>query len=160
MSRSVKDGAHTHRHDPGGSGLAVLLLSVVGLALAAEAARAIAVIVQALLIGLAAAVGLVIAGLITWLVIASRRYRPARLPLTQTRSWPTPAVMPAAADREVVSLRQAILELQAQLYGARAAALASRPPEVHQHLHVHGLDGEQLAALLAAAQDRQAGERW
>ena len=56
-------------------------------------------------------------------------------------------------------LRQAIIEVQAQLYAARAAALASRPPETHQHLHVHGLDGVQLAALLAAAKDRQAGER-
>ena len=158
----MRDGAHTHRHGPGGSGQAVLLLSVVGLALAVDAARAIAAIVQALLIGLAVAVGLAIAGLIAWVVIACRRQRPVPARPIRALSWPDPAGLPADADREVVSLCQAILELQAELYAARAAALTSRPPEVHethQHLHVHGLAPEQIAALLAAAKDRQAGER-
>ena len=155
----MRDGAHTHRHGPDGSGLAIVLLSVAGLALAAEAARAIAAIMPALLIGLTAAVGLTIAGLIAWVVIACRRHRPAPPRPIRARSWPGPAVIPAARDREVVSLRQAIIELQAELYAARAAALASRPPETHQHLHVHGLAPEQLAALLAASKDRQAGDR-
>ena len=155
----MRDGAHTHHYRPGGSGLAVLLLSVAGLALAAQAAKAVAAIVQAVLIGLAAAVGLTIAGLIAWLLAASRRHHPARPRLIRGRSWPGPEAIPASRNREVVSLRQAIIELQAELSAARAAALASRPPEAHQHLHVHGLDGEQLAALLAAAKDRQAGDR-
>jgi hypothetical protein len=61
-------------------------------------------------------------------------------------------------DREVVSLRRAITELHAQLAAARAALDSGHPPGAHHHLHFHGLDPAQVAAILAAYR-REAGER-
>jgi hypothetical protein len=60
-------------------------------------------------------------------------------------------------DREVVSLRQAITELRTQLTAAHAAIHAADRPQAHQHLHFHGLDPGQVAAILADHR-KQAGD--
>jgi hypothetical protein len=67
-----------------------------------------------------------------------------------TPSWlpPAPEDMELSGDRDVVSLRQAITELHAQLAAARALDPANRP-RGHQHLHLHGLDPGQVATILA-----------
>jgi hypothetical protein len=51
-----------------------------------------------------------------------------------------------------VTLRQAITELQARLLAARG----DLPPAAagSQHLHLHGLTPEQVAAILTGLQDR------
>jgi hypothetical protein len=150
------DGAHSHHHGSTGPGIGTVILAVFGLALAIEAARAVAAILPALLIGLAVAAGLVLAVLSVCGVIAYRhrhatwhRPIPGLLP-------PESSEVPLAGDREVVSLRQAITELHAQLATARALDAGHRPG-AHQHLHFHGLDPAQVAEILAAYR-REAGE--
>jgi hypothetical protein len=146
------DGAHTHHHGPSGPGIGTALLIGAGLALAAPIAHAVAAIVSALLISLAIAAVLAVTGLTACAVIVYRRRRAPYHPLR-----PGPDPVPLAGDREVVSLRQAIIELHAQLVAARAALDSADRPEAHQHLHFHGLDPGQLTAILAAYR-RQAGD--
>jgi hypothetical protein len=150
------DGAHTHHHGPTGPGVGTVILAVFGLALALGAAHAVAAILSALLIGLAAAAGLVLTVLTVCIVLAYRhrhmaghRPIPGHLP-------PGPGYVPLAGDREVVSLRQAIIELHGQLAAAGALDLG-HSSGAHQHLHFHGLDPAQAAAILAAYR-REAGE--
>jgi hypothetical protein len=141
------DGAHTHHHGPSGWGIGPALALGAGLALAASLASTVVAIVHLLLIALAIIGGLAFAALITWAVIAYRRQQaPSRL---------IPA--PIAENREVVSLRQAITELHAQLYAARAAQLAAGQTETHRHLHLHGLTADQVAVILAT-ESQEAGE--
>ena len=83
-------------------------------------------------------------------VIAYRRRHAAWRQPTPGHLPRIPDPLPLADDREVVSLRQAINELHAQLYAARAALVAADRPVAHQHLHFHGLDPGQVAAILAA----------
>jgi hypothetical protein len=150
------DGAHTHRHGPGSAGIGTALLIGAALAVIAQAVNAAAAIVHALLIGLACSVVLALAALIAYAVTVCRRHHragqaiPGPLP-------PEPGYVPLAGDREVVSLRQAITELHAQLTAARAARGPAELPEAHQHLHFHGLDPDQVAAILAAYR-REAGD--
>jgi hypothetical protein len=152
----VKDGAHTHHSGPtAGIGTAVLVGA--GLALGTQAAHAVATILAALLLGLVTAAGLALAGLIVFAALAYRRRHAVHHKFTAGTLRSGPDHVPLAADREVVSLRQAITELQAQLYATRAALPADPRPGVHQHLHFHGLDPAQVAAILAAHR-RQAGD--
>ena len=141
------DGAHTHHHGSSGPGIGAALALCAGLALAASLASAIVAIVHLLLIVLAITGGLAFAALVTWAVIVSRRQ--------QALSRPVPTSI--AEDREVVSLRQAITELHAQLYAARAAQLAAGQTETHRHLHLHGLTADQVAVILAT-ESQEAGE--
>ena len=141
------DGAHTHHHGPSGTGIGTAVALGAGLALAASLASAVAAIVHLLLIALAITGGLALTTLVTWVVIVYRRQ--------QAHYRTVPASI--AEDREVVSLRQAITELQAQLYAARCAQLAAGQAETHRHLHLHGLTADQVAAILAA-EGREAGE--
>jgi hypothetical protein len=143
------DGAHTHHHGPNGPGIGTVILAVFGLALAVAAAHAVAAILPVLLIALAAAAGLVLAVLTACAVIAYRHRHTAWHQATPGHLPPIPGPVPLAGDREVVSLRQAITELHAQLAAARALD-AGHPPGAHQHLHFHGLDPAQAAAILAA----------
>jgi hypothetical protein len=143
------DGAHTHHHRPGGARIGTALLIGAALAVADQVMHAAAAIVYALLIGLSAAALLALAGLIAFAVTAYRRrhaawHQPARGP-----ELPGPDEVPLAGDREVVPLRQAIAELHAQLVAARAALDSADLPETHQHVHFHGLDSAQVAAILA-----------
>jgi hypothetical protein len=152
----VKDGAHTHHPGPtAGIGTAVLVGA--GLALGTQAAHAVATILAALLLGLVTAAGLALAGLIIFAVLAYRRRHVTHQKLIAGPLRSGPDHVPLPADREVVSLRQAITELQAQLYATRAALPADPRPGVHQHLHFHGLDPAQVAAILAAHR-RRAGD--
>ena len=141
------DGAHTHHHGPSGPGIGTALALGAVLTLAASLASTVVVIVHLLLIALAVTGGLAFAALVTWAVIAYRRQ--------QAHSRPVPASI--AEDREVVSLRQAITELQAQLYAARAAQLAAGQAETHRHLHLQSLTADQVAAILAT-EGREAGD--
>jgi len=142
------DGAHTHHHGPGGAGIGTALLIGAGLAVATQVMSAVAAIVHALLVGLACTAALALIGLTAYAVIAYRR----RLAAWQSApGWfpPTPEEVELPGDREVVSLRQAITELHAQLIAARAALDSVDRPEAHQHLHLHCLDPGQVAAILA-----------
>ena len=142
------DGAHTHHHGPGGAGIGTALLIGAGLAVAAQLKNTIAAIVHALLVGLACTAALVLIGLTAYAVIAYRRRLAA---WRSAPGWlpPTPEEVELPGDREVVSLRQAITELHAQLIAAREALNSADRPEAHQHLHFHGLDSGQVAAMLA-----------
>jgi hypothetical protein len=150
------DGAHTHRRGPGGAGIGTALLIVAGLAVAAQVANAVAAIMRALLIGLACAAGLALMAMIACAAVAYRRRLTAR---QSTPAWlsSAPEDVELPGDREVVSLRQAITELHAQLTAARATLDSAARPEAHQHLHFQGLDPDQVAAILAAYH-REAGD--
>ena len=101
--------------------------------------------IGALLISLTVAAVLAVAGLTACAVIGyRRRHAPYRPPL------PGPDQAPLPEEREMVSLRQAITELHAQLAAARATLDAGHRADAHQHLHIHGLDPAQVAAILAA----------
>jgi hypothetical protein len=151
------DGAHTHHHGPSGAGIGTALLVGAGLAVAAQVMNAGAAIVHALLIGLAIAAGLGLVALTAYAVTACRRYHTAWYHSTPSWLPPAPEDAELPGDREVVSLRQAITELHTQLTAARAALDSADRPEAHQHFHFHGLDPDQVAAILAAYR-RQAGD--
>jgi hypothetical protein len=142
------DGAHTHHHGSTGPGVSTVILAVIGLAVAIGAVHAVATILSAVLIGLAAA-GLALAVLTVCIVLAYRHRHMAGHRPIPGHPPPGPGYMPLAGDREVVSLRQAITELHAQLAAARALDAGYRPG-AHQHLHFHGLDPAQVDAILAA----------
>jgi hypothetical protein len=151
------DGAHTHHHGPGGAGLGTALLIGAGFAVATQVMNAAVAIVRALLIGLACTAGLTLAALTAYAVTVYRRRHMAWHPSTPGWLSSAPEDVELPGDREVVSLRQAITELHAQLTAARAALDSADRPETHQHLHFHGLDPGQVAAILAASR-RQAGD--
>jgi hypothetical protein len=149
------DGAHTHGHGP--IGLGELVVLALGVVLAADI---LARVLTLLLVVLAVSGGVLMAGLIGYLVFACRRYQQATTLEAAQQLWP---VMPEDPSRAVnadpVTLRQAITELQAQLWATRAGL----PPAVaarHQHLHFHGLTPEQVAAIIAELQDRQRPGGW
>jgi hypothetical protein len=77
------DGAHTHSHGP--TGLGELVAIGAGIALAADV---LARVLTFLLIGLAVAGGLLVVGLIGYVVAFCRRYQHATT-LDAVLSWPT-----------------------------------------------------------------------
>ena len=139
------DGAHTHGHGPTGLGKLVALGASIALA-----AMVLARVLTFVLIGFAVAGGLLVIGLIGYIVAACRRYQQATA-LEAAPSWPVvPEDPPRALNADPVTLRQAITELQAQLL-----AHGDLPPATgSQHLHMHGLAPEQVAAILTELQDR------
>ena len=148
------DGAHTHGHGPSGlSELVVLALSVV------LAAGILARVLAFLLIALAIGGGVLLAGLIGYVVLACRRYQQQDTWLyAAPHGWPDlPGDPPRAMLDDPVTLRQAITELQAQLLTARTGLPAASH---HQHLHFHGLTPDQAAAIIAELQARQHGAGW
>ena len=150
------DGAHTHGHGP--SGLAELVVLGFGVVLAAEV---LARVLTFLLVVLAVGGGVLVIGLIGYVVLACRRYQQQERWLNAApHGWPgVPDDPLRAVNADPVTLRQAITELQAQLLAARAGL-----PEVdgsrHQHLHFHGLSPEQAAAIIAELQDRHHPGGW
>jgi hypothetical protein len=142
------DGAHTHGHGPTGLGEAVLIgLGVV------LAAIVLARVLTFVLIALAAAGGVLVIGLIGYVVLACRRYhqQTARQG-ADPHTWlvvPDDPSRPASGDP--VTLRQAITELQAQLLAARIG-LPAADGSRHQHLHLHGLTPAQAAAIITELQ--------
>jgi hypothetical protein len=151
------DGAHTHHHGPSGAGIGTALLIGAGIAVATEVMNAVTAIVHVLLVTLAIITALTLAGLAACVVVAYRRHRAAWHQSMPGSLPPVHENVALPGDREVVSLRQAITELHAQLIAARAALDSAARPEAHQHLHFHGLDPGQVAAVLADHR-RQAGE--
>jgi uncharacterized membrane protein YraQ (UPF0718 family) len=144
------DGAHTHGHGP--SGLGELVVLALGIVLAADIlARALTLLLAVLAVG----GGVLVAGLIGYVVAACRRYQQATALEAAQQPWPVmPEDPPRAVNADPVPLRQAITELQAQLWAARAGLPASDSSR-HQHLHFHGLTAEQAAAIINELQDRQ-----
>jgi hypothetical protein len=139
------DGAHTHGHGPTGLGeLVVLALGIV------LAAGILARVLTLLLVVLAVCGGVLVLGLIGYVVLACRRYQQDTWLNAAPRGWPgVPEDPPRAVNADPVPLRQAITELQAQLW----AAHGSLPPaDRSQHLHLHGLTPEQAAAIIAELQ--------
>jgi hypothetical protein len=146
------DDAHTHGHGHGPTGLAELVVLGAGIALAADI---LARVLTLLLIVLAVAGGLLLIGFIGYIVAACRRYQQATALEAAQHHWPVvPDDSPRAVNADPVTLRQAITELQAQLWVARAGLPAVDRSE-HQHLHLHGLTPEQAAAIIAELQARQ-----
>jgi hypothetical protein len=148
------DGAHTHGHGRGG--LAELVLLAFGIVVAAHV---LARVLTFLLVGLAVAAGVLVLGLIGYVVAACRRYQQAST-LEAARSWPiVPEDSPRAVNTDPVTLRQAITELQAQLLAADGGLPAADLSQ-HQHLHLHGLTPEQAAAIIAELQARPRPGGW
>jgi hypothetical protein len=150
------DGAHSHGHGPGGLGeLVVLAFGVV------LAAGILARVLTVLLVVLAVGGGVLVAGLIGYVVFACRRYQQQERWLNAApRGWPgVPGDPPRAVNADPVTLRQAITELQAQLWATRGD-LPGADRSRHQHLHFHGLSPEQAAAIIGELQDRQRSGGW
>ena len=145
------DGAHTHGHAP--SGLGELVVLALGVVLAADI---LARVLTLLLVVLAVGGGVLVAGVIGYVVLACRRYQQQETWLNAApRGWPdVPGDPPRAVLDDPVTLRQAITELQAQLLAARAGLPAVDRSE-HQHLHLHGLTSQQVAAIITELQAQQ-----
>jgi hypothetical protein len=150
------DGAHTHGHGP--TGLGELVVLALGVVLAADI---LARVLTLLLIVLAAGGGVLAAGLIGYVVLACRRYQQQDTWLNAAlHGWPVvPGDPPRAVLADPVPLRQAITELQVQLWAARAG-LPAADSSRHQHVHFHGLTPEQAAAIMTELQDRQHPGGW
>jgi hypothetical protein len=147
------DGAHTHGHGPTGVGeLVVLALGVV------LAADILARVLTILLVVLAVGGGVLVAGLIGYVVLACRRYQQDTWLNAASRGWPdVPGDPPRAVLDDPVPLRQAITELQAQLLAAHGGL---PPADCSQHLHLHGLTPEQVAAIMAQLQAQRRATPW
>jgi hypothetical protein len=141
----VKDGAHTHRSGGGGLGVAVAIGA--GVVLASGIASAIARLLPVLVTGAVVLAGLWIAGIIARAVMIYRQPSQSSYWVVTGADRPGQLTDADPADREIVTLRQAIAELDAQL-----AARELPGPARHEHLHVHGLAAEQVAAILSAQQ--------
>jgi hypothetical protein len=150
------DGAHTHGHGP--TGLGELVVLALGIVLAADI---LARVLTLLLVVLAVGGGVLMAGLIGYVVLACRRYQQQETWLNAApRGWPdVPGDPPRAVLDDPVTLRQAITELQAQLWATRAGLPAADAAR-HQHLHFHGLTPDQAAAIIAQLQARQPPAGW
>jgi hypothetical protein len=153
------DGAHTHHHRPGGAGIGTVLLVGVRLAVATQAVNAVASVVHVLLTGLAIVAALALTALAAYAVAVHRRRRAAPRQPAPGPLPPMPEDPALPGDREVVSLRQAITELHAQLAAARTSQDTGHRSETHQHLHFHGLDPAQVAAILAAHRRQDGDDR-
>jgi hypothetical protein len=113
-----------------------------------------------LLVVLAVGGGVLVAGLIGYVVLACRRYQQATALEAAQQLWPVMPEDPSrAANADPVTLRQAITELQAQLWATRAG-LPPADAARHQHLHFHGLTAVQAAAIIAELQDRDHPGGW
>jgi hypothetical protein len=150
------DGVHTHGH--GSTGLGELVVLALGVVLAADV---LARVLTLLLVVLAVGGGVLVIGLIGYVVLTCRRYQQQDTWLNAAPpGWPTlPGDPPRAVLDDPVTLRQAITELQAQLLAARADLPAAESAR-HQHLHLHGLTPEEAAAIITELQARQHPTGW
>jgi hypothetical protein len=150
------DGAHTHGQGP--TGLGELVVLALGVVLAADI---LARVLTLLLVVLAVSGGVLVAGLIGYVVLACRRYQQQDTRLNAaSQVWPVMSDdLPRPVNADPVTLRQAITELQAQLLAARAG-LPAADGSRHQHLHLHGLTPEQAAIIITELQARQPPAGW
>jgi hypothetical protein len=150
------DGAHSHGHGP--TGLGELVVLALGVVLAADI---LARVLTLLLVVLAVGSGVLVIGLIGYVVLACRRYQQQDTWLNAVpRGWADmPCDPPRAVLDDPVTLRQAITELQVQLLAARGGLPAAETSQ-HQHLHFHGLTPDQAAAIIAKLQARQNPAGW
>jgi hypothetical protein len=142
----IPDGAHTHGHG-GGSGLGVVLVILLAVALPGPAVAAavaelvhvlpiVAGLVHVLLIvaGVIVGVGAAgLAGLLAWQLWRTR--------VDAARAMPPRTLVARAAP-----------PLQARRAGELPAAPQREPPG-GLHLHFHGLDAEDVAAILSRQDD-------
>jgi hypothetical protein len=150
------DGVHIHGHGP--TGLGELVVLALGTILAADM---LARVLTLLLVVLAVGGRGLVAGQIGYVVLACRRYQQQDTWLNVgPHGWPiVPQDPPRAVNADPVPLRQAITELQAQLLATRVG-LPATDAERHQHLHLHGLTSEQVAAIMTKLQDRHHPGGW
>jgi hypothetical protein len=147
------DGAHTHGHRP--TGLGELVVLALGVVLVADI---LARVLTILLVVLAVGGGVLVIGLIGYVVLACRRYQQDIWLNAASRGWPgVPGDPPRAVLDDPVTLRQAITELQAQLLAAHGGL---PPAGCSQHLHLHGLTPEQVAAIMTELQARRHPSGW
>ena len=150
----MKDGAHTHGHGDPPLGLGTAMLVVVG---AVVTASVLERVLTAVLICAAVAAGLLVIGLVGYVVAACRRYQ-------QHAAWldaasglpPAQATPPGLAPADPVILRQALTDLLTPLLADHANRPAGDSAR-HQHLHLHGLTPDQAAAILTALDARHHG---
>ena len=126
------DGAHTH--GSGGSGLGELLVILLGVALLGPAAAAVAELVHVLLIVAGVIVGAGAAGLAGLLAWQLRRTR-----VDAARAMPPLPSKMVRAARPLPQARRA----------GELPAAPQREPPGGLHLHFHGLDAAQIAAIIA-----------
>lgn len=150
------DGAHTHGHGP--TSMGELVAIVAGVVLAADV---LARVLTLLLVVLAVGGGVLVIGLIVYVVLAWRRYQQQDAWLNAgPHGWPVvPYDPPRAVLADPVTLRQAITELQAQLLATRAG-LPAVDGSRHQHLHLHGLTPAQAAVIITELQAQQPFAGW
>ena len=135
-----------HEHCPKGGGsraaLAVLVLIVVIAAagpVASAAADMLRIVVGILEIACIVVASVAVLGVAGW--AASRVYARQHRAALETQAWP--ARIAARRPTAVEASRDRTAELELQLAEARAQLAAPQ-----QHLHLHGLDAEQLAAII------------
>jgi hypothetical protein len=126
------DGAHTH--GSGGSGLGELLVILLAVALLGPAAAAVAELVHVLLIVAGVIVGAGAAGLAGLLAWQLRRTR-----VDAARAMPPLPSKMVRAARPLPQARRA----------GELPAAPQREPPGGLHLHFHGLDAAQIAAIIA-----------
>ena len=133
----IPDGAHTHGHG-GGSGLGEVLVILLAFALLGPAvAAAVAELVHVLLIVAGVIVGVGAAGLAGLLAWQLRRTR-----VDAARAMP-PRTLVARAAPPLLQARRA----------SELPAAPQREPPGGLHLHFHGLDAEDVAAILNRQDD-------
>jgi hypothetical protein len=130
------DGAHTH--GSGGSGLGELLVILLAVALLGPAAAAVAELVHVLLIVAGVIVGAGAAGLAGLLAWQLRRTR-----VDAARAMPPLPSKMVRAARPLPQARRA----------GELPAAPQREPPGGLHLHFHGLDAAQVAAIIARQQE-------
>jgi hypothetical protein len=133
----IPDGAHTH--GSGGSGLGTAILVILGAALAVKLAAPVAAaaleLVHIVLVAAAVTGGLVLA--------AGAAYATVRVHRWRTRGT-TAVSSPAPPPWRPVQARTAPRQV------------AGQPPsaiEHHHHIHLHGLDGADVAAIIRHQQE-------
>jgi hypothetical protein len=131
----IPDGAHTHHghgHGSGGIGVALLVLAgtVLAVKLAAPAAAAVGELLRVILIAAGVLAGLAGGGLVAIVAVRGRR---------SLAGGTTRVSFPARAPRRPV---RAATEPRAAI---------ERPAEVH--LHFHGVDAEDVAAIIRREAD-------
>jgi hypothetical protein len=136
MSKCQFPEHHSSGSGGGSAAAAGLLLTVIAGVLIATHLRAV-------IIALAVAAGVAVAGIFARAAI--RSHRPARMPYDA--AWHDSEHQAAEPAAAVLTAR--VAQLERQLARRQAAPRAIAPPAVHQHLHLHGMDA---AAIIASRQ--------